>query len=60
MQIIKLYRKPNQPEYLKLVRVEGCELLVNYPIDKPNWKRLARWINPNEVYVEWIRTFEGE
>lgn len=60
MRVVKLYRKPNQPEFVKLVRVEGGEMLVNYPIDKPDWKREARWIAPSEVHVDWIKTFEGE
>jgi hypothetical protein len=60
MQVIKLYRKPDKPEFMKLVRAEGNEFLVNYPIDKPDWKREARWLAPSEVYVEWIKTFEGE
>ena len=60
MQVVKLYRKPDKPEYFKLVRVEDGEMLVNYPIDKPNWKREARWIAPTEVYVEWVKEFIGE
>jgi hypothetical protein len=60
MQVVKLYRKPDKPEFVKLVRVEGGEMLVNYPIDKPDWKREARWVAPSEVRIEWIKTFEGE
>jgi hypothetical protein len=60
MRVVKLYQKPNKPEYLKLVRFENGEMLVNYPIDKPNHLRQARWFAPNEVYIEWIKTFKGE
>ena len=60
MQIVKLYRKPNQPEYVKLERVENGELLVVYPIDKPDSKRHARWLKQTDVHIEWIKTFEGE
>jgi hypothetical protein len=35
----------------------GSALLVNYPIDKPNSKREARWFYTDEVHVEWVRTF---
>ena len=60
MKILKLYTKPNKPEYVKLVRTGDWGILVNYPIDKPNYKREAKWINPSEVYIDWIKTFEGE
>ena len=60
MKIIKLYRNPNKPEFYKLVRSDDHALLVNYPIDKPNRKREARWFYADEVYVDWIRTFIGE
>jgi hypothetical protein len=60
MRVVKLYRKPNQPEFVKLVRVEGGEMLVNYPINKPDHLRQARWVVPSEVFIDWIKTFEGE
>lgn len=55
LRVIKLYRKPNTPEFYSLVRVRGNSLLVNYPIDKPYRKQSARWFNFNEVYIDWIR-----
>jgi hypothetical protein len=58
MLVIKLYRKPNQPEFYSLIRWNGGRLLVNYPIDKPDSKRLARWFEFNEVYIDWIREFK--
>jgi hypothetical protein len=60
MDVVKFYRKPNVPEYMKLERVKDGKLLVVYPISSPDRKRLARWINPSEVHVEWIKYFEGE
>ena len=60
MKIIKLYRKPDKPEFYKLVRSDAHALLVNYPIDVVNSKRQARWFYADEVYVDWVRTFIGE
>lgn len=60
MQIVKLYRKPDKPEFMKLIRLGEWGMLVNYPIDKPDRKREARWIAPSDVYIDWIKTFKGE
>jgi hypothetical protein len=60
MKIIKLYRKPDKPEFYKLVRSDNHALLVNYPIDVPNSRRMARWLYADEIYVDWVRTFIGE
>jgi hypothetical protein len=63
MQVIKLYPKPDKPEYYKVVRVGELGLLVNYPIDKPDRKREAKWLSFNALsmmYVDWIKTFDGE
>ena len=60
MKIIKLYRKPDKPEFYKLVRSDAHSVLVNYPIDVPNRKRQSRWFYMDEVYVDWIRTFIGD
>ena len=57
MLVIKLYRKPNKPEFYSLVRWNGGRLLVNYPIELPDRKRHARWFEFNEVYIDWIREF---
>jgi hypothetical protein len=57
MRVIKLYRKPDKPEFYVLVRRGELGLLVNYPIDKPDRKRMARWFDLNEVYVDWIKEF---
>ena len=57
MKVIKLYRKPNKPEFYVLVRRGERGLLVNYPIHLPDRKRLARWFDLNEVYVDWIKEF---
>ncbi len=60
MKVVKLYRKPDEPEYYKLVRIVGNEMLLDYPISKPNRFRMCRWIKQSDVYIEWIRTYEGE
>jgi hypothetical protein len=60
MQVVKLYNKPDKPEFVKYVRMGEWGMLVNYPIDKPNWKREAKWIDLNNTHIEWIKTFEGE
>ena len=57
MKVVKLYRKPDKPEFFELVRVGEWGMLLNYPIDVPNRKRQARWLDLNEVYVDWIKEF---
>ena len=57
MKVIKLYRKPNKPEFYVYVRRGELGLLVNYPLDKPDRKRLARWFSLDEVYIDWIKEF---
>lgn len=57
MIVVKLYRKPNKPEFYSLIRWNGGRLLVNYPIEVPDHKRHARWFEFNEVYIDWIREF---
>jgi hypothetical protein len=60
MKVIKLYRKPDKPEFYKLVRSDDHALLVNYPIDVPNSRRMAKWLYADEIYVDWVRTFTGD
>lgn len=60
MKIIKLYRKPNKPEYFILNKCVGFDMLLNYPVEVPNRKRHARWIDSRTVYIEWIREFSNE
>jgi hypothetical protein len=57
MRVVKLYRKPDKPEFFEFVRVGDWGLLLNYPIDVPDRKRNARWLGLNEVYIDWIREF---
>ena len=57
MRVVKLYRKPDKPEFYVYVRMGEMGMLVNYPIDKPDRKRSARWFNLNDVYVDWIKEF---
>ena len=58
MQVIKLYRKPNQPEFYCYLKRVGNEILLVYPIDKPNRKRMARWLDLDNIYIDWIREFK--
>jgi hypothetical protein len=60
MKVIKLYRKPDKPEFYKLVRCDNHAMLVDYPISVCNRKRQSRWFYFDEVYVDWVRTFIGE
>jgi len=61
MRIIKLYQKPNKPEFYKVVRWDNDSILVNYPLDKPHSKRMARWFYFDEIYIDWIRQLsQGE
>ena len=57
MVVIKVYQKPDKPEFYAYVRSGKWGLLVNYPIDKPERKRSAKWIDPNIVRIDWIREF---
>ena len=57
MRVIKLYRKPNKPEFYVFVRSGEQGLLVNYPLDAPDRKRMARWFFFDEVKIDWIREF---
>lgn len=57
MRVIKLYRNSNKPEFFGLIKIGKWGLLVEYPIDKPYRKRSARWLELNEVYIDWIREF---
>jgi hypothetical protein len=57
MKIVKLYRKPDKPEFYEFIKVGALGMLVEYPLDVPYRKRSARWFSTDEVYVEWIREF---
>lgn len=57
MRVVKLYRKPDKPEFYVFVRSGERGLLVNYPLHLPDSKRVARWFDLNEVYVDWIKEF---
>lgn len=60
MKVIKLYRKPNKPEFFAYVKHGEQGILVNYPIDVPNRKRYARWFFFDEVYIDWVKEFSDE
>jgi hypothetical protein len=57
VRVIKLYRKPNKPEFFIYVRTGERGVLVNYPIEVADRKRSARWFSLNEVYIDWVREF---
>ena len=57
MRVIKLYRKPDKPEFFILVRRIANEILLVYPIELPERKRHARWLSLDEVYIDWIKEF---
>ena len=57
MLVMKLYRKPDKPEFFIYVRRKGNDILLVYPLDLPERKRSARWLGLNEVYIDWIREF---
>ena len=58
MRVIKLYRKPNKPEFYEFIKTGEMGYLVAYPIDKPNRKRLAKWIDPTTInFIDWIREY---
>ena len=57
MKVIKLYRKPDKPEFFMYVRSNGKAICVSYPIEKENRWRESKWLNINEVYIDWIKEF---
>ena len=57
VRVIKLYRKADKPEFFIYVKRVGDEILLVYPLDKPERKRMARWLSLSGVYVDWIKEF---
>ena len=59
MKVIKLYRKGrlSKPEFYVFVKSIGGDLLLNYPIEVPNCKRHARWLNVEDIVIDWIQEF---
>lgn len=55
MVVIKFFERPDIPQYAIAVRTGPLGLLINYPLDKPERKREARWIDLDRVHVEWVR-----
>lgn len=61
MRIIKLYTKTkSDPEFFLLNRLDmdTRQLLVNYPISKPDRFRSARWLSFDGVSIQWIKTLD--
>lgn len=61
MQVIKFYEgRSTTPIYAALVRQdEQGHLLINEPTGVAYGKRTARWLDPKNIRVEWIRNFQG-
>jgi len=61
MQVIKFYEgRSTTPIYAALVRQnEEGHLLINEPTGVAYGKRTARWLDPKDIRVEWIRNFQG-
>lgn len=61
MHVIKFYEgRSTTPQYASFIRRdEKGHLLINEQIDKPYGKRTARWLDPKDVRIEWIRNFGG-
>jgi hypothetical protein len=65
VKIVKLYRnRETEPRFFEFIREgeKGLELfegwiLVAYPLDKPESKRSAKWLDPSRCRVDWIREF---
>lgn len=55
MRVIKLYRKPDKPEFYALIKTGEWGLLVEAPIDKPYRKRMCKWFGLDEIYIDWVR-----
>jgi hypothetical protein len=68
MKVIKLFmNRETEPRFFEFIRegekkldhlwlFEGW-LLVAYPLDKPVSKRSAKWIDPSQCRVDWIKEF---
>lgn len=60
MKVVKLYRKPDQPEFFVFTKCDEQGILVNYPTGVPDRMRGARWFLFDEVYIDWIREFADD
>ena len=61
MMVMKFYEgKSTTPQYAAVIRQdEKGHILINTPTDKPYGKREARWLDPKDIRVDWIRDFAG-
>lgn len=63
MRIIKYYKKPNNPQIMKLDKiatenvgvVKRGDLLVSYPLHLKESLRLSMWVKREDVYIDWIK-----
>lgn len=67
MLLAKFYLRPGNPTFGELVSIQSdpCHrlfgmVLINFPISVPYRKREARWFNPDEIHIDWIRKFKDE
>jgi hypothetical protein len=66
MLVMKFYKTPGQPEFVRLDRIAYTQiqnippgwLLITRNLDKPERKRIYQWIDPTKVYIDWIREFK--
>lgn len=61
MRIVKLYTKSkSDPQFflLNMVDYDNRQILVNYPISKPDRFRMAKWLSFDEVSIQWIKTMD--
>jgi hypothetical protein len=63
LRIIKYYKKPNNPQIMKLDKiatenvgvVKRGDLLVSYPLHLKESLRLSMWVKREDVYIDWIK-----
>ena len=68
MRLIKYYKKPSNPQIVKLDKiatedfgvVKRGDLLVSYPIHLRESLRLSMWVKRSDVYVEWVKEMRDE
>lgn len=60
MLVAKIVFRNRVPEFWHLVRADKDGwVLVNYPLSVAYHKRQAKWVQLNDLYVDWIRNFKG-
>ena len=67
MKVIKLYmHRESEPRFFEFIKIGDANLadaglykwvLVAYPLDKPEPKRSAKWLDPSRIRIDWIKEF---